>query len=347
MIQTLLTTTLLTVAPVIGLHTSLGSSPTIQPGLPTQDRANDSLVIGIEEPTGEEVLMTNFAPQGTAPRELVGAAQAFVGRDVYLEDPGNGSFRAIENMRSFQDHVIVLETEKRMAGVLEALVELDRLTTPGRGASSLDGPFIVTQLAPRNVTVDTLYSALQPFERLINENLPDGSRFQTKNMTLVRETGQIVIRETEERTVEMLDLAASIDLPVAQLDLVCMVIRGLDPDDEGDRSKDLPSELTASLTELLPHEGYERAGVGALRIAAVPGARTSLVLTGPTLQEHSLDLSLSTFDSSSGNLDISECRFGVRGHQPLFETATRIRMGEYVVLGVSGEDPLFVVLRIQ
>jgi hypothetical protein len=164
------------------------------------------------------------------------------------------------------------------------------------------------------------------------------------NVTRVEAPDRLVLRDTPDNVKAMLDLIERIDVPAPQLMVHCWLLHGVDRESGGD----LPRELTDSLKKLVPFAGFERQSLAVLRTSIVAGQEQELsgeFERGDERLRFQLKLIPAGYDPRTQLLTLSRASFQASTGQE-FATAAVVKMGEYVVLGAAGSDPIFVVLRV-
>jgi hypothetical protein len=159
----------------------------------------------------------------------------------------------------------------------------------------------------------------------------------------------LLVHENPERLAEIRARLATVDVPVPQATFSYLIVRGHRTGAAGDASSGLPDELTRDLQAMIPVQRLELVASGVLRASLQSdfGIETDFDVN----TRFELRARPSAFDRESGELTLHECRFRATTRDPQsdqgFETALSLRPGEYTVIGSTGSDPLFVVLRMQ
>ena len=222
------------------------------------------------------------------------------------------------------------------------------------------------EYSPRYLSTDDLMDALRPFQHPIDSMTNrTGSVGMNMNISVLGDSGQLIIRDTKVAIAEITDLLASLDKPSPQVQLVCYVLRGAKSevdftDDSGNiigtvsnqvpTSLNIPSEVTDNLSRLVPYSNFELATMGVLRMStsATPWPNTLRMPGGA--ESFEMSLKIAAFDEAEGVLSFSN--FGMKkledmGPTNLFATATSVQAGEYAIMGAAGADPIFVVLHFE
>ncbi len=253
----------------------------------------------------------------------------------------SGPYKNVDNFGSvivLHDHVSLLP---ELEATLAQLVEVTAAPPETRE------PLQVIEYRPRHEAVSSLLRALEPFARRIANNSDDSGLGTTavSNVTMLPEAGVLVLRDTAARLAEMQNLLARIDVPAPQVMLTCLLIQDVPEADGADATAGLPGDLVADLRQLLPIHGLARVGQAALRIAVVPGSKVSLTGKLESGQNFELRLEPTGYDREKGSLSVTQCTLRL-DEDALFTTSAVLAAGEHTVLGASGKQPLFVVLRV-
>jgi hypothetical protein len=242
------------------------------------------------------------------------------------------------------DNVVLYDTEVYVTRMLASLKELDQ---PGPGADQGNSAQLMTiEYTPNFISLDVALSALGSFQRHVSDR---ESTYQ--NISFARERGLLVVRETKDRLAEIEALLMRIDTPKPQVLITCYLVRG------GDTAGDLPEELSSNLEKLVPGFRFEQVGFGMLQSAVVPNTLVSLKLDTNYGDSFELSFAPIAFDQATSSLSVANCTLFKRGAQAgtvsagdarsrVFSTDTLFRGNEYTVLGASGMDPIFVVIRV-
>ena len=192
---------------------------------------------------------------------------------------------------------------------------------------------------------------IQSFRSIVMES-NQGSMTSIPNVSLMGERGLIVIRDYPERAQQIVDTLERIDQPIPQTMLVCQVIRGSNREPE-DGDQMASEEVASQLTQILPHKYYTVSGAGMLRANVTAGAKLELFMdyTNSSAWQYHLRMRVGSYDAKQGALNLEDCELsnnhlmdGTR--RPLFLTSTTIYSGEYAVIGVTGAEPLFLVVQL-
>ena len=174
------------------------------------------------------------------------------------------------------------------------------------------------------------------------------------NLSVARERGLLVVRETPDRLKEIHELLKRIDTPKPQVLITCQLIRGGKDIEAGA----LTGELYAHMEKLVPGFRFDQVGFGMLQSAVVPGGMVSLKLDTNYGDSYELSFQPVALEQETGTLSVANCTLFKQRRQAqgavhagdsrvrVFSTDTMFRGNEYTVLGASGMDPIFVVVRV-
>jgi len=249
------------------------------------------------------------------------------------------------NIDSFGEDVVVLHDRTTLLPALEealaSFVVVSSQPKPEREVLQ------VVEYRPRHEKVSSLLSALEPFARQIANDSNDLAFGTTavSNVTMLPQSGVLILRDTAERLAEIQGLLARIDIPAPQVMLTCLLIQDVPSAESADPTAGLPADLVRDLRELLPVQALHRVGQAALRIAIVPGSRVTLSGVLESGQNFDLMLVATGYDREQGSLSVTDCSLR-RDGGVMFTTSAVLAAGENTVLGASGTEPLFVVLRV-
>jgi len=180
------------------------------------------------------------------------------------------------------------------------------------------------------------------------------------NIAMVEDRSLVVVRETGGTLVEIQSLLDRIDVPEPQVMLTFYAIQGTTEEPDGGP---LPEELTKNLERLLPQYRFEALGLAMIQTSAAAGREVSLRIDAGGTDGFEVQFRPVAFDEKTSSLTIERCSVardvyqtanvggvmqtqGVRSER-LFTTNTILRGGEYTVLGATGADPVFVVIRLM
>jgi len=271
-------------------------------------------------------------------------------RRVFYVRSTDGSLSGpFTNVDSFGGDVIMLHDRRELLPQLQAA--LAQATAVSARPARAEVALAALEYRPRYAAVATLLTALEPFARRIPnvlavaEGAANGGPTFVSNVTVLNQAGVLVLRDTPEHLSEMTALLSRLDTPAPQVMITCLLIQERSSEGGDGGSPSVPEDLVRDLRELLPVTALERVGQAALRIAVVPGSDVVVTGTIDTGAEFKLKLLPAGYDREHGTLSMTHCAFSLDGSS-LFDTSAVLSAGEYTVLGASGLEPLFVVLRV-
>ena len=295
-----------------------------------------------------DIRLESYQPQYLAAKDLYPAADRTVGRSLYIAERGGEFGEAASNLTLLADRILVYDEPKYVEVILAALGKLDQPSAANLAPEAL----VSTEYAPRYITLESVNSALRSFDNRYSG--VQGAVTRPQNVSFVEERNLVILRDAQARIDEMLAILRSIDVPEPQAMLTCYVV-------SAGAAGGLPQELEANMKKLLPELEFGAAGFGMLRSSVAPGRTLALRIEG---EEHSFDLGFSpvAYDPATGSLTIKNCRLErdeyqsvfngtetqrqFSGRRQVFNTNAVLRGGEYTVLGSTGPEPLFLVLRL-
>jgi hypothetical protein len=284
--------------------------------------------------------------------DILDIADELFGRSV-LKTDNRGRPETTHNIHVLDEsRIIVFDVADHAKRVLTLLDELD-VETPesARDAIEPDEELVSVEYRPRYLGISDLIDALIPFQRSLDPG--------AENISVLHDSGRLILRDYPEQLEEMRSLLKTIDVPDQQVELTCYILRGAT--EETPKSSLAPADLTENLARLVPYTGFELASMGVLRMTtAANSPSVSLHMPG-TDEEYDLSLRIGAYDhptdpgatngsSNTGVLTLNQCSVmqeGDMGRIELFSTTTSIAAGEYAVMGASGAEPIFVVLRFM
>jgi hypothetical protein len=284
-----------------------------------------------------------FTPQHVRSTELRKLAERLYGRVLYVADHGGYNAPPVENLQQLGDTLVIYDTADYAQLLGEALHNMDQAMAVADGddaghAASSNMETAIATWRPRHIGLNVSSAALASFRReaLVFDERGNASR--VPNVSIVGELGQLILRDTPDQVQAMLDMLQSIDVPEQQMYVTCLVIRGqhapsTDP-------TPIPEELSTNLSKLVPYEHFEMLTMGVLRASAMAD-NLELSMDG----NYKIQLVNQGYDAETKSLT-ALCGFGGPGGQRI-ETRTTIHAGEYTVLGATGFEPLFAVLKIE
>lgn len=298
----------------------------------------------------------SYEPRHVDLESLYQHAQEFFSRELEVDG------RAVNNLTTLDDSILVYDTREMTDRILADLQRFDNLLAEKHGPpAQSEAQYEVMEYRPRGLSADSILSLLGPFARTIEVQDDYGNTISAfDNVTVVEESGMLLLRDTPARLQEMRTLLERVDQPTPQVFLTCYVLRGLAPG-EASTIQSVPAELQRSLQALLPGVNLCMEAVGILRSTTAAGHDLNFNMDGLSdltmpddehyRRSYHLQFVTGAYDLSSGTLNLDSCAFTlsdpVQGDRDVFTTATAVRNNEYAVLGVLGAEPLFVVLQVR
>ncbi len=320
---------------------------------PQQEQWNGKPVFSIEE--GQ---LQHFVPEHVSVNELYHVAESMIGRSFHVREQGMNS-TPVANISTLGQNLIVFDTPAHMRRILETLHALD---VARKGSAPSMQPLSTMEYRPRYVTLDSITNVLRPFARQVQQVDANGNHWAAHNMSVLEDRALLIVRDTESNLKEIAGLLERVDVPEKQVLLTCYMIRGKEQAD----SKGLPKELTANLAKLVPQYQFESIGFAMVQTAASPGRTLQLRTEGGEEEVYELEMRPSAFDSETNSLTLERCVVAKHefqaveqvvldgtvtlrpqrvGTTELFSTSTVLYGNDYTVLGATGKEPVFLVIR--
>jgi hypothetical protein len=287
-----------------------------------------------------DVVLESYMPKYLASMELYEIASELYGKAILVNDDWH------DTLRLTNQGLLVFDKKGPALDLLERLKELDESQAPNETIE-----LVATQYQPRHLSAHSLLQGLAPFHTTINtdpnsRNGGSRGRMGSVNISVLDERGILVIRDYKDRVAEILTTLEALDKPAPQVMVVCQILHGV----RGDATKPAADDLQKQLRELLPYQSYHIESNGMLRSSAVSGSTMEIKMdSGKT--EYRLKMRVGAYDAETGALDLSQCELTLfdqqMGTQQLFNTSATIFKGEYAVLGVTGAEPLFLVVQLH
>lgn len=292
----------------------------------------------------DQLELALYTPTRLDAGELYEVARQMFGRTLGMQD------RAIENLNLLYDSIVIYDLPAEVARIRAALAGLEK-TNPaadgGTGGGALpllrDIPLVDFHL--RSLHPDTAVQALEPLLRDVPARDESGEHQWFPNLQ-VMDDGLLLLRDNAANLTAMRSLLELLDQPPPQIAVSAWVLRG----GEVETPAKLPGELTQNLGALLPGMAFEVLSRGLLQSSAATGHSMQLRMLGAFGGSYNLQLRTGAFDAENGRLALAGCQFVADeggGAQLLFDTSTVLRRGEYAVIGLTGADPVLLVLRFD
>jgi hypothetical protein len=318
-----------------------------QEAKPPSARAAEVPVVSVDV-----IELRTYAPLHVPVDGLLDIAERTVGRKLFVIERGGEQGPPVDNLSRLGGSIVMYDEPAYVARMLSSLQALDKPPVQG-DADAL----VVREYAPRYISLSSAGDALQPFQRRY-ESGGGATHTVRDNVSYLRERNQIVLRDTEENLGRMQDLLQRLDVPEPQALLTCYLVQA-DPSGDG---AGLPKDLLANLGRIVPQFRFRSLGFALLQTSIAPGRNLSLRIDGGPEVGFDLSFSPVAYDPSTASLSVQNCilqrdqytavtRDGVTerqraGDRRLFSTNTVFRGGEYTVLGATGAEPVFLVVRL-
>ncbi|MFT7464630.1 MAG: hypothetical protein ACI9EF_002987 [Pseudohongiellaceae bacterium] len=290
--------------------------------------------------SASEMTTTFFTPQHASGRDVndfMQLARSVHGRDISIEEKGGYFARPVSNLQTVGDALVIFEDAASSQRILAWCQRIDKEMQKDQSSGSA---LVVAEWRPKNISLTTGYEALSPFRHNLPDMAPesDRQRFLVSNITLLKEQGTLILRDTQDLVDEMLDLLQRVDSPEEQLMLTALIITG--NNGLGDAPGDVPADLAEHLSKMVPFSDFQTTAIGMVR-TSVRASAIEIKMDN----SNQLRIRPEAFDVNSSTLT---AKFEFQSDSGLvFDTRTSIHAGEYTVLGASGGQPLFCVLRIE
>jgi hypothetical protein len=289
-----------------------------------------------------DMVLKNFTPKNMEVSEFYRMAQDLYGRKIMVGENWHPNLSPTSN-----SGLVVYEDKAVIDTLLKNMATLD-----GSQAPNTQGDLVVREYQPHHLSPDGMMEGLDAFRTRLTIGRGNDRR-STYNITLLKERGVIQVRDREEAVAEIVETMERLDQPAPQVVVACQIVRGVNKL-TGEAAK---LELKNQLKPFLPYENYQIEAIGMLRGNAISGTDMQLDMASKAGEEdagaqYNLEMRVGSFDPKSGALNLQRCRLlmtdvGTGARRELFSTETTIFGGEYAVLGVTGAEPLFLVVRVQ
>ncbi|MHC5066515.1 MAG: hypothetical protein ACYTG5_21375, partial [Planctomycetota bacterium] len=295
-----------------------------------------------------EKIVSVYEPKHVDSLTLSQLATQLLGRQIQTATGGWQN-----NISTAGTSIVINDTAEDAGVILTKLEALDEAFARSAESSPVS-QYQTLEYRPRALSLNAVYSALQPFYRTISPAAAPYSSHgmgQVQNIAMVHEQGQLVVRDTAAQIEAIKTLLERIDKPAPQVVISAYVLSGRDTEDGN-----APEELAEALRALLPYSSYQIEAAGVLRSSTSPQKHFNLTMRGSAraadnlATTYQLQASITAYDEDQQSLTFDNLNFSGSGpdlNGQLFNTSTTIFGGEYAVLGVSGGKPIFAVLRMQ
>ena len=341
--------------------------PLLSPTPVLQDPSADSWTENADNEfvTRDQAQVYYFTPQHAYADELQEVAYTLYGSDIATLDRAGNIIDFTSNMLVIGDsRILIFDSPENAELILKLFVDLVKPIEFVERKPAPSEELRTAHYTPRYLSALDVLEALGPLTHLVEGRGDSSMPTPAKNVRVLNNSGLILMLDTQAHIDEMLAFLDSIDRPAAQLELTCYVLRGTDQP----VSNNLPKELTSNLARLVPFAGFELASMGIVRTSAgSAGNLVSIEMQGKN-EQFTLDTRISAFDmqkSGAEVLTMNGCQVihsytdvidpsdvnaraaGKMRSRQLFSTSASINGGEYAVMGATGTDPIFVVLRFN
>jgi hypothetical protein len=313
----------------------------------TQADQHDDPWAGQPAFSANEVELTVFTPENLIVDDLYHTAQQIHGRTIWIKESGLRQ-QPPSNMQMLGDSILIFDTPEYSQRVLEALIRLDAEASTGESTSRRvlrESELELFEYRPRFLSLHAVADSLEPFNRQnVVYREVDDERFEVIALTPAWSRGMMIVRDTSESVAQIKAFLERIDVPAPHVTVSCLVLKAT-RSDGGNR--DLPAELVEHLSQLVPYDQFELLTMGLVQSAVSPDMEMMINMPLPSDGlECSLSMQVEAFDEIESALTLQEARFSV-GLSLKFATRVTLHQDEYVVLGASGREPVFVVMRMK
>lgn len=315
--------------------------------------------------TRDQAQVFYYTPLYTDAYELHEVANTLYGNDIATLDGDGEIIDFTTNMLVIGgSRILIYDSREHADQILKLFADLDKPLKQPETEPKVE--LRADHYKPRYLTAFDVLDALGPFIHAVDS--PNGPTVgnEVLNVRMLNQSGIIMMLDTQAHLNEMRAFLDQIDQPAPQVQLTCYVLRGTDQP----VSNNLPKELTSNLSSLVPFTGFELASMGTVRTSAGSGNSVSIEMQGKD-EQFTLDTRITAFDTAKSGAEVltmSSCKVmhsyidfvdptdvnaraagkttQTRARQ-LFSTNASINGGEYAVMGATGTDPIFVVLRFS
>ncbi len=295
----------------------------------------------------DELEVELYTPEFVNVNELFGTIRATYGRSFLVSE--NGSIQdAPRNVQMLGDSLLIYDTADYRTRVLAAAEKLD---VPGASNSQHNAPLLresdlgLFEYSPRFMSIDAIQEALQPFTGYVRVAKADTTSGwdEIPRISVSYASRLVIVRDVPSRVMQVKGLLERIDVPEPHVAISCMVLRATRASgDEG-----LPAELVKNLSALVPYDQFNLVTMGLITTAVASGSSIELKMPlasgGSDAQAFMVQ---EAYDPATRALTLNRFSFTLHGAAE-FTTRATITAGEYLVIGASGPQPVFVVLRLE
>lgn len=330
-----------------------------------QDPANDRVSITNDRPlTSADCRVYYYTTRNTDAYGPADIATVLYGNQIpRVGLDGEVTGYADNILQLDETRILVFDTPSNAERILALFEELDVASDSGDLFEDEHVEIKTHRYVPRYLSSSDVMAALSPYATM--------TRVRAKgkvlpNFELLNQSGVILMRDTPSNLDAMLAVLADIDVPSPQIELTCYVLRGKGAYVENG----LPKELTDNLSRLVPFKGFELASMGVVR-SSTSGDESntiSIEMLGEN-EKFNLQIEIKAFDSANEGQEVltmpychatqdvfehalldeegMEIQYVPKTSRRLFTTSAAIQNGEFAVMGATGADPVFVVLRFE
>lgn len=306
----------------------------------------------------DDLVLTAFTPSDPAlAHSIYESVHALFGRPIEVLGAEGVAPRVVNNMSLLHSSTLVvydeqanadrmLDAARKFEAVLVAQ-SVDADPAPDLRASSL----VAKEIRPRYASLDAVWNGLGSYRRQLQITDEHGGGYAKDNLTILRDRGTLVVRETPQLLAEIEKLLAAIDRPAPEVMLVAQLVRA---SDEPVVDSTLPDELVSNLGALVGRDHFALESTATVRMSARTGAGVELLLDHAD-GAYSLRLRAGAYDAETQTLTLDACEVGFTpragdgpvqsGPRTVISTSCSLTEDEYSVIGSTGRRPLFLVLR--
>lgn len=283
----------------------------------------------------EHLELKHYRPKYISADELAPLARRMFGRSFLVDDETSVGRTPVENIQTLGDTLLVFDEAERLDALMQRLHTLDAVSEGTE--SPTQGEVYETQTwLPGHVSLRDAQSALNSYRR----GLPYADN--AVNITTVDERNMMILRDTKENLIEMRAVLEQLDQPAPELMVSAMIVQGRTSAPGAD-APPLPAELTDNLKLLVPYEHFELLSLGFVR-TSTRVANVEVAMPADDQRYYQFDLRPDSYDAQAGALT-AQLRFSGNDRREI-QTRTQIPVNEYTVVGASGRDPLFLVIKL-
>lgn len=268
---------------------------------------------------------------------------------IVVVQPG-GQQASNRNLGWTDDGWLLMDTAERTQATEQAIRAA--IAMLGGEPESQPAPAVLELRAwtPRFVDVNSLAAVLEPLRRKVYHPGEGGAPNEMRlNLSFQPDPALILLHDTPAHVARMVEMLERFDRPAEQV-LLSLWLLG-EGDAEGPPAPAPPAELAQNLAVLVPWTQGRVLATAMLRTSVSAGQERRLLGTYGGAQAgesrpFELTLRLSGLDVQARQLAIDRIQFKAAGGEG-FDTSAVLGLDEYTVLGMAGERPLLVALRVS